>query len=40
MAARSAMAKTKPPMADFGLRNNQWNNKFTKEEKAISDKKV
>ena len=32
--------KTKPPMADLGLRNNQWNNKLTKEEKALSDKKA
>jgi hypothetical protein len=31
--------KTKPPAAELGLSNNQWNNKLTKEEKAARDKK-
>ena len=33
-------AKTKPPAAELGLSNNQWNNKLTKEEKAVRDKKA
>ena len=32
--------KTKPPAAELGLRNNQWNNKLTKGEKAARDKKA
>ena len=32
--------KTKPPAAELGLSNNQWNNKLTKEEKAVRDKKA
>ena len=32
--------KTKPPAAQLGLSNNQWNNKLTKEEKAARDKKA
>ena len=32
--------KTKPPAAELGLSNNQWNNKLTKEEKAARDKKA
>ena len=32
--------KTKPPTAELGLSNNQWNNKLTKEEKAARDKKA
>ena len=32
--------KTKPPLAELGLSNNQWNNKLTKEEKAVRDKKA
>ena len=32
--------KTKPPPAELGLSNNQWNNKLTKEEKAVRDKKA
>ena len=32
--------KTKPPEAELGLSNNQWNNKLTKEEKAARDKKA
>ncbi len=31
--------KTKPPKAELGLSNNQWNNKLTKEEKAARDGK-
>ena len=32
--------KTKPPAAELGLSNNQWNNKLTKEEKVARDKKA
>ena len=32
--------KTKPLQAELGLSNNQWNNKLTKEEKAVRDKKA
>ena len=34
-----SVGKTKPPKAELGLSNNQWNNKLTKEEKAARDKK-
>lgn len=34
-----SVGKTKPPVAELGLSNNQWNNKLTKEEKAARDKK-
>ncbi|WP_375254234.1 hypothetical protein [Yoonia sp.] len=33
-----SVGKTKPPAAELGLSNNQWNNKLTKEEKAARDK--
>ena len=34
-----SVGKTKPPVAELGLSNNQWNNKLSKEEKAARDKK-
>jgi hypothetical protein len=34
-----SVGKTKPPVAELGLSNNQWNNKLTREEKAARDKK-
>ena len=34
-----SVGKTKPPKAELGLSNNQWNNKLTREEKAARDKK-
>jgi len=34
-----SVGKTKPPVAELGLSNNQWNNKLTKDEKAARDKK-
>ena len=34
-----SVGKTKPPKAELGLSNNQWNNNLTKEEKAARDKK-
>ncbi|MBU2981774.1 hypothetical protein KO498_08090 [Lentibacter algarum] len=34
------IGKTKPPKAELGLSNNQWNNKLTKEEKAARDGKL
>jgi hypothetical protein len=34
-----SIGKTKPPVAELGLSNNQWNNKLTKDEKAARDKK-
>ncbi len=34
-----SVGKTKPPKAELGLSNNQWNSKLTREEKAARDKK-
>ena len=31
--------KTKPMPSELGISNNNWNNKLTKEEKAIKNKK-
>ena len=34
-----SVGKTKPLPKELGLSNNAWNNKLTKEEKAVLDKK-
>jgi len=33
------VGKTKPFPSELGISKNQWNNKMTKEEKALRDKK-
>ena len=34
-----SVGKTKPLPSELGLSNNAWNNKLTKEEKLVRDKK-
>ncbi len=34
-----SVGKTRPPKPELRLSNNAWNNKLTKEEKAVRDRK-